>query len=269
MTSFEIVGYLGAVAIGLSLGLIGGGGSILTVPILVYLFGVQPVLATAYSLFVVGFSSLIGGIKYARQGLVNFKTGIVFAIPAFSAVYISRRYLLPWLPDVWLKFDNMVLTKDIGVLLLFAVLMILASISMIRDKRNDPARTDIKNTHFNMPMLFLEGASIGVFTGLVGAGGGFLIIPGLVLFAKFPMKMAIGTSLMIIAVNSLLGFIGDVQIGRAIDWPFLITITSLSVFGIFIGMYFSKKINGPQLKKAFGVFVLIMGVFMITKELFF
>lgn len=266
MTVFEILGYIGAIAIGISLGLIGGGGSILTVPVLVYFLGVSPVLATAYSLFIVGFSSLIGGIKYARQGLVNFKTGFVFAVPAFISVYLTRRYLMPWLPETWISTDSFILSKSTGILLLFAILMVAASISMIKKAKVKEPEIKGSTTEFNFIMILLEGAVVGMLTGLVGAGGGFLIIPALVLFAKLPMKMAVGTSLLIIAAKSLLGFIGDIQAGEAIDWVFLITISALAGFGIFVGMFFSKSIDGAQLKKGFGWFVLVMGVFMIIKE---
>ena len=269
MTALEIFGYIGAVAIGVSLGLIGGGGSILTVPVLVYLLGVSPVLATAYSLFIVGFSSLIGGIKYARQGLVNFKTGLVFAAPAFLSVYITRRYLMPWLPDVWISAETFTLTKNTGILLLFAILMVAASISMIKKAKVKESDPNVDKPDFNFTMILLEGAVVGMLTGLVGAGGGFLIIPALVLFAKLPMKMAIGTSLLIISAKSLLGFIGDIQAGESIDWQFLLIISALAGTGIFIGMFFSKKIDGPQLKKGFGWFVLAMGIFMIIKETLF
>ena len=266
MTVIEILGYIGAVAIGISLGLIGGGGSILTVPVLVYFLSVSPVLATAYSLFIVGFSSLIGGIKYARQGLVNFKTGIVFAAPAFLSVYFTRRYLMPWLPDVWFSSEIFTLTKNTGILLLFAILMVAASVSMIKKSKTEEVDVKAGGTDFNFIMILLEGAVVGMLTGLVGAGGGFLIIPALVLFAKLPMKMAVGTSLLIISAKSLLGFIGDIQAGENIDWPFLLTISGLAGAGIFIGMFFSKKVDGAQLKKGFGWFVLVMGIFMIIKE---
>ncbi len=270
MTTLELFGYLGAIAIGLSLGLIGGGGSILTVPVLVYLLGVSPVLATAYSLFIVGFSALIGGIKYAIKGLVDFKTGIVFALPAFITVYLSRLLLMPWLPNEWFSIGQFSLDKDNGILLLFAALMVAASISMIRDKhvQNDKNKK-VTVVKFNYPLILIEGAVVGVLTGLVGAGGGFLIIPALVLFAKLPIKTAIGTSLFIISAKSLIGFIGDIQAGESINWVFLSTISLLAVVGIFAGTFLSTKVNGPSLKKAFGWFVLVMGIFMIIKEVFF
>lgn len=266
MTLFEILGYTGAIAIGLSLGLIGGGGSILTVPLLVYLFHIEPILATAYSLFIVGFNALIGSLKYARKGLVNFKVGFIFASPAFIAVYLTRRFLVPNLPDIWFSLGDLTVTKGIGVLTIFAILMIAAAYSMIKKKVY--TRPDDKKLRLNIPSIILEGTVVGVLTGTVGAGGGFLIIPALVLFARLPMKMAIGTSLLIIAVNSLIGFIGDIQVREHIDWIFLLVISALAMSGIFIGTMLSSKVNNAQLKKVFGYFVLVMGVFMIIKELF-
>ncbi|MEP2772083.1 MAG: sulfite exporter TauE/SafE family protein [Fulvivirga sp.] len=270
MTVLEILGLIGAAAIGLSLGLIGGGGSILTVPVLVYLMGVEPVLATAYSLFIVGTTALIGGLNYAKKGLVSFKTGIVFAIPAFIAVYLTRLIIVPALPNHWFNLGDLAITKDIGILLLFAFLMVFAAVSMIKNngKRIVESTTNVE-PKFNFPLIIVEGIVVGVLTGLVGAGGGFLIIPALVLFAKLPMKMAVGTSLLIIAAKSLIGFIGDIQAGEPINWLFLAGFTAIAIIGIFIGSHFAKMIDGAKLKKAFGWFVLAMGSFMIIKELAF
>ncbi len=270
MALIEIIGYIGAAIIGISLGLIGGGGSILTVPVLVYLLGITPVTATAYSLFIVGFSSLVGGINYARKGLVNYKTGIVFTIPAFISVYLTRLILVPSLPESWFFIGDLEITLSIGIMVIFAILMIAASYSMIKDKKAlKKELKEVKSTKkFNYPLIIIEGAVVGALTGLVGAGGGFLIIPALVVLAKLPMKEAIGTSLLIIAVKSLIGFIGDIQAGGDIDWMFLTIFTLIAAVGIFIGTYLSGLIDGQRLKKGFGWFVLIMGSFMIYKELF-
>lgn len=267
MEIVQILGYLGALLIGVVLGLIGGGGSILTVPVLVYLLAVNPVTATAYSLFVVGTSALVGAVNNMRKGLVDLKTATVFAIPAFIAVYITRKYIVPAIPEHIFTLWGFEVTKNIGIMLFFAVIMLLASVSMIRNNRKDEDELKETKVKFNYPLIIIEGIVVGVLTGIVGAGGGFLIIPALVLLAKLPMKKAVATSLLIIAVKSLIGFIGDVQ-NLEIDWEFLLLFTAISVGGIFIGIYLNRFIDGKKLKKGFGWFVLLMGVYIIWKEMF-
>jgi len=259
----EILGYFGALLIGVVLGLIGGGGSILTVPILVYLMFINPVTATAYSLFVVGVSSLFGAIRNIKKGLVDFKTAIVFAIPAFIAVYSTRKYIVPAIPENIVTISEFTLTKNIAIMLFFAIIMLVAAVAMIRNNGNKTEEKTI--VKYNYPLIIIEGFIVGVLTGIVGAGGGFLIIPALVLLAKLPMKKAVATSLLIIAIKSLIGFIGDVET-IAIDWTFLLSFTAISVIGIFLGIYLSNFIEGKKLKKYFGWFVLIMGVYIIIKE---
>jgi uncharacterized membrane protein YfcA len=260
----QLLGYFGALLIGLVLGLIGGGGSILTVPILVYLFFLNPVTATAYSLFVVGVSALVGAIRNIQKGLVDFRTAIVFAIPAFIAVYITRKFIVPAIPEELFSVGSFMITKGIAIMLFFAFVMLLASISMIRSNRKDSSEETV--VQYNYPLIIVEGFVVGILTGIVGAGGGFLIIPALVLLAKLPMKKAVATSLLIIAIKSLIGFIGDVE-NLDIDWLFLLSFTGISVIGIFIGIYVSNFIEGKKLKKGFGWFVLIMGIYIIYKEL--
>lgn len=263
MDVYLLLGYLAALLIGLVLGLIGGGGSILTVPILVYLLGIDPVTATAYSLFVVGGTALVGTIRNVPKKLVDFKTGLVFAAPALLAVYFTRLYFVPAIPEQLFSIFGVEITKDIAIMLLFALIMVLAAYSMIRNKRGEEVK--VQEQSFNYPLIILEGIVVGFLTGLVGAGGGFLIIPALVLLAKLPMKKAVATSLMIIAIKSLIGFVGDVQ-NMAIDWSFLLLFTLLSVVGIFLGIYLNHWIDGRKLKKAFGWFVLLMGIYIIIME---
>ena len=264
----EILGYVLAVIVGVSLGLIGSGGSILTVPILVYVMGVNPVLATAYSLFIVGSTALVGGVQSAVQKRVDFKTVLIFGIPSIVAVYATRMWLVPFIPNELFTIGSLAITKSIALMLLFAVVMILASVSMIRPSKHKEQDENAPKG-YNYPMILLEGAVVGLLTGLVGAGGGFLIIPALVLLARMPIKLAVGTSLFIIAAKSLIGFIGDLQGSEIVDWKLLGIFTAFSVAGIFVGILLSKKISGQKLKKGFGWFVLIMGIYIIVKELFF
>jgi uncharacterized membrane protein YfcA len=263
----EIIGYLASLVIGISLGLIGGGGSILTVPVLVYLFHVDPVTATAYSLFIVGSTSLVGAVPKYREGLVNLKTAIIFGAPSIAAVYATRKFIVPKIPQEIFTIGDFVVTKAVLMMLLFAVLMVAASVSMIREKKSVNGKTEEAQT-FNYPMILLEGAVVGVLTGLVGAGGGFLIIPALVLLSKLPMKQAVGTSLLIIAAKSLIGFTGDLG-HMHMDWKLLLIVTTLAIAGIFVGNRISKSIDGNKLKKGFGWFVLVMGVYIIVQQLFF
>lgn len=260
-----MLGWAMAIVIGISLGLLGGGGSILTVPVLVYLLAVDPVLATGYSLFIVGASSIVGTATYLKKQLVDWKTALIFGIPSVAAVYAARKFIVPAIPNEILTVGDLLITKSVATMVLFAVLMIAASVSMIK-KSDHKEETQLRK--FNYPLILVEGVVVGVLTGLVGAGGGFLIIPALVVLSKLPMKMAVGTSLVIIAAKSLIGFVGDVQ-NQAIDWGFLLSFTGLAAIGIFIGSKLSEKIKGEKLKPAFGWFVLVMGFYILGRELLF
>src|SRR5690606_24828511 len=237
----ELLGYIASIFIGIALGLIGGGGSILTVPVLVYLFSLDAVVATGYSLFIVGSTSLVGSVSFFQKGLVNLRTAVVFGIPSIIAVFLTRAYLIPAIPANIIQIDGFVLTKSIFLMLVFAILMILASYSMIK-KEKVCLEEEGTVQKFNYPLIILEGTVVGVLTGLVGAGGGFLIIPALVVLSKLPMKEAIGTSLVIIAAKSIIGFLGEIG-ETSIDWIFLIKVSAFAFVGIFIGMAISKKID--------------------------
>lgn len=263
----EILGYIASIFIGIALGLIGGGGSILTVPVLVYLFAVDTVAATAYSLFIVGLTSAVGSISYFKNRLVNIKTAIIFGIPSIIAVFLTRAYIVPAIPKEVFSIGDFLVTKSILLMILFAILMIAASYSMIKKTKKNENENEGEQK-FNYPVILIEGAVVGILTGLVGAGGGFLIIPALVILSKLPMKEAVGTSLVIIAAKSLIGFFGE-GAETFIDWPLLLKVSTFAIVGIFIGTLLSKKVDGAKLKPAFGWFVLIMGIYIIIKETIF
>ncbi|OCB78533.1 sulfite exporter TauE/SafE family protein [Flavobacterium crassostreae] len=260
----EILGYLASIIIGLSLGLIGGGGSILAVPILVYLFKIHPEQATSYSLFIVGITAMIGSYSHYRLGNLKIKFALVFAIPSIFSVLLVRKFVLHLIPDILLDLPYLVLTKNLLIMVVFAILMIAASISMLQKSKKEIASPEI-----NLQMVGFIGFLVGLIIGFLGAGGGFLIIPALLFFANLPIKQAVGTSLFIISINSILGFVGDIITGIVLDYQLLFTISIMAILGLLLGTQLSKKIDGAKLKPAFGWFVLVMGIYIITKELFF
>lgn len=257
----EYFGYLASIIIGLSLGLIGGGGSILTIPILVYLFKIDPKLATSYSLFIVGITALSGCFSHYRMGNLKVKSALFFALPSVISILIIREVIILKIPNVLFTLNDFQVTKNFLIMIIFAVLMMAASFSMIRK-----SNSNIKSVGTNYWQLALIGSIVGIVTGFLGAGGGFLIIPALLFFANLPMKQAVGTSLLIIFVNSSIGFIGDLYIGTPIDYPFLFTISSIAFIGMLIGTQLSKKVDGDKLKPIFGWFILVMGIYIIIKE---
>lgn len=258
----EIIGYIASIGIGISLGLIGGGGSILTVPVLVYLFHVEPLLATSYSLFVVGSTSMVGAIPYFKNKLIDFRTALYFGIPSIITVFLTRHYLINAIPDNLFEFGGIVVTKNMAIMLFFALLMLFASYNMIKTKEipqeEKPSRI--------LPLL-LQGAAVGLISGLVGAGGGFLIIPALIIFGQMSMKKAVGTSLLIISANSLIGFLGKMDV-EGMNWGFMFGISAIAIVGILIGARMSQSIDGKKLKPAFGWFVLAMASLILLQELF-
>ncbi|HEX5152207.1 MAG TPA: sulfite exporter TauE/SafE family protein [Parafilimonas sp.] len=260
----QVAGYIAALFIGISLGLIGGGGSILTVPVLVYLFGISPIIATSYSLFVVGSTSLVGSFNSYRKGFVDIRTVFLFGISSIITVFITRKFVIPHIPEN-IMIGKTVIHFSVLTMILFAVLLLLASVSMIKSKQVEVTDGEYK-TGFSK--LLLYGISIGLVTGFLGAGGGFLLIPALVLLLHLPMKKAVGTSLLIIALNSLAGFIGDIGHFQT-NWAFLLTISLIAIAGVFAGSLLGRSVNGVKLKKAFGWFVLVMGIYIIIKEIWF
>ena len=263
----ETVGYFAAGLIGISLGMIGGGGSILTVPVLVYLFKIEPTLATSYSLFIVGSTSLVGAISKYRENNVQVKTSLLFGMSSITTVFVTRKFIIPLIPIIIIHTSKWQVSQSLVTMVLFAILMLLASVSMIRSQSRQ-LNNEIQNQRYKIPVLLMYGIGIGMVTGLLGAGGGFLLIPVLVILVGLPMKKAIGTSLLIIALNSTIGFTGDLGHFN-IQWLFLLKITAIAVAGLLLGVSFSQKMDGNQLKKGFGWFVLCMSVYIIVREILF
>jgi len=260
----EYIGYIASIIIGISLGLIGGGGSILTVPILVYLFQINPENATSYSLFIVGTTAMVGAYRHYKLGNLKIKSALYFALPSVISLLLVRKLVVPKIPAVLCHIQGFEVSKNFLIMVVFALLMIAASTSMIRKTKTQP----LPNT-VNYSRLAMVGFLVGLVTGFLGAGGGFLIIPALIFFANLPMKQAVGTSLFIIFINSLIGFTGDMINGVEVNYKLLLTITGIAILGMLIGTQLSKKIDGAKLKPAFGWFVLIMGCYIIAKEIFF
>jgi hypothetical protein len=267
MEIVEAFGYLSALVIGISLGLIGGGGSIIAVPVLAYLFSVNEKVATAYSLFIVGASSLVGGFKQHLKGYVDWKTAIIFGIPAIVGVTLVRHYVVPALPDILFNINDFEFTRRMGMFGLFAVLMIPAAFSMLKKPKEKEQKSD-DTVKYNYSLILIEGLLVGGITGMIGAGGGFLIIPALVILANIDMKVAVGTSLVIIAFKSLIGFFLGDALTMDIDWAFLAVFTGISLVGIFIGSNLSNFIDGAKLKKGFGYFIFVMAIFIFYMEFF-
>jgi uncharacterized protein len=260
----HVVGYLASLLIGVSLGLIGGGGSILTVPILVYLFGVDPVTATAYSLFVVGITSLAGSFVHFREGNIEIKTVFLFGIPSVFTVFLLRKFVVPSIPESIILWQGTALTKSDFFMFLFAGLMALSSVLMLVP-RNESKHSSPQSNGW----IVFQGVVVGIVTGVLGAGGGFLIIPALVLWAKMSMKHAVGTSLAIITINSLIGFAGDVSAGMHFDFSFIIVFSLIATGGIVLGSRLTQFIPNKKLKPAFAVFVLLISFYIFGKELLY
>ncbi|MBS1730391.1 MAG: sulfite exporter TauE/SafE family protein [Bacteroidetes bacterium] len=259
------IGYIASILIGFSLGLIGGGGSILTVPVLVYLFHLDPVLSTAYSLFIVGSTSLAGGLRFYPKKLIDFQAVWMFGIPSIITVLLTRKYLLPIIPDTLFTIGSFELQKGTFLMLVFALLMIVSAARMIHQNKIEEIAGEKKTNY--LFRLIMQGFFVGIVTGLLGAGGGFLIIPALVLLMKIPMKKAVGTSLVIIAINSLSGFIFSLH-SIEVNWQLLLTITGIAIVGVLVGIAFSDKVSAASLKKSFGWFVLAMAIYIIIREIF-
>lgn len=258
----ETTGYIASLFIGIALGMIGGGGSVLTIPILVYFFHIEPILATAYSLFIVGSTSTVGAFQKWLKREINFKVAIIFGLPSLITVYLIRKLVIPYIPEVIFLNNWITIQKGSLALVLFAILMISAAIGILKPQEiRRPVLPEVQG-------LVLLGITVGIISGFLGAGGGFIIIPALIFYASLDIKTAVGTSLVIISLNSLVGFAGDL-LHHLINWPDLLIITALSIAGTFIGHWFSGELPGNGIKKIFGWFIFITGAFILIKELLF
>jgi uncharacterized membrane protein YfcA len=263
----HFVGLFLAIIVGITLGLVGSGGSILTVPILVSVYGIAPEMAFVYSLFIVGSTATVGTLKSVSEKLIDYRVAFSFGVTSILSVYLTRVFLVPSLPNILFEFGAYRLTKDVYLLLLFAILMLMASITMIR-RNNYLVDKNLGWLESNKRLIFiLSGLGVGLITGLVGAGGGFLIIPILFLIGRLPMNKAVGTSLMIISMNSLIGFSSNFQLNLKIDWSFLLVFSAFTISGIFLGNYLSRFIDGQKLKRIFGWFVMMLGIYIIISSL--
>jgi uncharacterized membrane protein YfcA len=262
----SIAGYACAAVMGLVLGLIGGGGSILTVPILVYLFGQDAITATGLSLFIVGVTSSVGAYSHHRQGHIHWRTAAEFGLASIITVFATRRWLVPALPDPLLTVGGRAVSKADGILALFALLMVLVAWSMI-GRPPDIRVTRKADGPFIHPPLLAAGLLVGTITGMLGAGGGFLIIPALVLLAGLDMRHAVGTSLLLIAVNAFIGFLGDPHVHLRDHAGLLLPFVGLAIAGILVGSRLSQRIPNTRLRPAFGWFVLATGLYILARHL--
>ena len=266
MALIELLGYLSFLFVGVSLGLLGGGGAIIIIPILVYLLKKDTITATSYSLFIVSTSAFIGFYRNIKKQLIDFRTGIIFGIPDLIATYLIRRFIVPSFPETLFTIGTISVSRDMGIMIFFAIVIFIASFTMIISHK-PVSKDNLNNNPLNYYMILGNGIFIGVITGFIGIGGGFLIVPALVLLANLSIKKAVGTSLMIIATKSAIGFIGSLQAGLIIEWKFLFIYTILAIVGVFIGQWLTNHIPSQKLKRLFGFFALIMATFIIVKEL--
>ena len=258
------VGYLLSVLMGIVLGTMGAGGSILIMPILVYFIEVSPSLATTYSLIIVGFTALIGSISHFRDNKINIFVTLIFVIPSIVTIYFTRRYFRHLLPENF-YFGEILLTKDFLIMIIFALLLAMASYLMLFSKQSQSGKY-INNFNNNFKIIFY-GSFVGFITGIIGVGGGFLIIPTLVIFLGLNIKNAVGSSLFIIFIKSSIGVFGDIQAGVEINLNIIVLITLCTSLGILVGSYYLRNINSDNLKNIFGYFLALISISIIIYEI--
>jgi uncharacterized protein len=261
------LGYILGILIGICLGMLGAGGAVLTVPVLVYIMHIDAELATTYSLFIVGTTALIGSLGYLKNNQYNLKAILFFGIPSFVSVFITARYLVPLIPEKLFTIGELAVTRSMGIMIVFAFFMFVSSIAMMRSYRRIKQEEIKQAGRYRYGLILLQGLLVGIIIAPLGAGGGFLIIPALVLLCKLPMKQAVGSSLILITFNSAIGFMGKLTPEIVIDWKFLLTFSLFTVTGILTGIFLSKYMTGQRLRYYFAWFILLIGVIVLTKEI--
>ncbi len=302
MDIYQIIGFIAAFLIGITLGIFGGGGSILTLPVLVYLLQIDSIIGIAYSMLIVGITTLVGAVNSYYKKTLNLKAAYSFGVPSIIAVFLTRKFITPLIENnSWLVFGYSLAGKHL-LMILFALLMIIVSLFMIFKKNKEAELLGDNKKRFYVGIV-LKATLVGFISGLIGAGGGFVIVPAMIAFYKLDTKRAIGTSMIIISGNSLVGFCGifinyvlnytaksaihvtpflgnylkfnnalslegTLQYYRQMDWHFLSIFTLICTIGVIFGAQIAQNINSQNLKKAFGYFVLAMGIFVFVYEFF-
>ena len=256
----HIAGYCFSLLIGFSLGLIGGGGSILTIPVLVFFFKIDPAIATTQALFIVGLTAISGSVPHYRNHNIDYKTAFLFGIPSVMVLFIMRRWLLALIPSTIFRLGSLVLSKPLFIMIIFSILMLIAGWTMIRENSYIPSKEKQSFTR-----LIIQGCITGAVTGFIGIGGGFIIVPSLVLFAGLSMKKAIGTSLTIITINCLVGILGNLEAAASLDYFFLSTFAAFAIMGMLAGTWAIRFIPDKKLKPVFGWIVLAMSVIVFIR----
>lgn len=261
-----VVGHFFIFLMGLILGMMGAGGSILTIPIFVYLFNMEPFIAATHSLFVVAVTALFGSFSYIRKKEISVVKGITFIIPSFLGVVFAKKFILNIIPMTIYRSSHIQITKNFIIMTVFSILMMAASWTILKNK--------IYEAHFNNKkshrlVMALLGFVVGVVIGFVGIGGGFIMIPVFVILMGLKMREAIGTSLVIISINALFGFLLSLnEFSVLINWQFLSIASLIAILGALMGSRYSHLINEKKLKFFFGWAILYLSLFIIGEQIF-
>ena len=257
----EVLGYIAIIIIGIVLGAVGAGGSMLATPVLVYLFALSMETASAYSLFLVGMTSL-AGVAIKRKEHFVIGSALTFGIPSLAGAFVARKWIITCIPHCIARMQHFHLTKETLLLLMFSLMMIGSSLLLLRQVKSNNNRVDAKPY-----ALIPAGLITGLLAGLMGAGGGFLILPSLLIFARLHFAPALGTTLLIISCNSLLGFCGDV-LNHDVNWPFLLSITGLAIAGLFIGYWSHERLPSKrESQRGLAWCMMAIGIFVFCKQI--